>query len=87
MFSISTVASSTSMPIASASPPSVITLIVWPSAYRPIKPAAIDSGIEVDTISTLRQLPRNTSTITDTSTAAMTPSRITPLIAPRTNTD
>ena len=34
MFSISTVASSTRMPTASASPPSVITLSVWPSGLR-----------------------------------------------------
>ncbi len=30
MFSTSTVASSTSMPMASASPPSVMMLMVWP---------------------------------------------------------
>src|SRR2546425_9026166 len=47
MFSISTVASSTRMPTARASPPRVITLRVWPIALRTASDARIESGIEV----------------------------------------
>ena len=43
----STVALSTSRPIASARPPSVIRLIVLPVRNRPTMPAKIDSGIDV----------------------------------------
>ena len=50
MFSIVTVALSTSRPIASARPPSVIRLMVCPVRNRPTMPAKIDSGIEVETI-------------------------------------
>ena len=63
MFSISTVASSTRMPTASARPPSVMTLIVWPSRLRIESDVRIDSGIEMQTISVLRQLPRNSRII------------------------
>ncbi len=47
----------------------------------------IASGIEVQTITMLRQLPRNRPTISDTSSDEMIASRTTPPIAPRTNTD
>ena len=57
MFSISTVASSTRMPTASARPPSVMTLSVSPSAQRMMIDTRIDSGIETTTMSVLRQLP------------------------------
>ena len=71
MFSISTVASSTRMPTASAMPPSVITLIVWPIRLRMISEVRIESGIEMHTISVLRQLPRNSRIIRPVSTAAI----------------
>src|SRR3989442_9071930 len=58
MFSISTVASSTRMPTARASPPSVMTLSVWPIALRIASDVRIESGIDVITTSVLRQLPR-----------------------------
>ena len=58
-FSISTVASSTRIPTASARPPSVITLMVWPSKHKTISEVRIESGMERQTISVLRQLPRN----------------------------
>ena len=57
MFSIVTVALSTSRPIASARPPSVIRLMVWPVRNSPTTPAKIDSGIEIETITVFRQLP------------------------------
>jgi hypothetical protein len=67
MFSISTVASSTRMPTASAMPPSVMTFSVWPSAQRMMIDTRIDSGIEMQMISVLRQLPRNSRIISPVS--------------------
>ncbi len=87
MFSTATVASSTRMPVASASPPSVIRLMVLPVKYRQMIPANIEQGIEVTTTMVLRQLPRNTRIIRETSPAAMMASDATFLIAARTNTD
>ena len=63
MFSISTVASSTRMPTASARPPSVITFTVSFSRCRMASEVRIESGIEMQTISVLRQLPRNSRII------------------------
>ena len=87
MFSIATVASSTRMPTASARPPSVMMLMVSPSADRQMIEASIDSGIEIVMISVLRQVPRNSRIMSAVSAAAITPSRTTPLIAARTNSD
>ncbi len=87
MFSISTVASSTRMPTASASPPSVMMLIVSPSALSVMIEIRIDSGIETAMISVLRQLPRNTRIISAVRHAAMSASRSTPSIDARTNSD
>ena len=50
-------------------------------------PAKIDSGIEVETITVLRQLPRNTRIISDTRIDEMIASRTTFTTAARTNTD
>ena len=58
MFSIATVASSTRMPTASARPPSVMMLIVSPSALSTMIEQRIESGIETAMITVLRQLPR-----------------------------
>ena len=63
MFSISTVASSTRMPTASASPPNVITLTVSPNRPSTISEVRIDNGIEMQTIRVLRQLPRKSRII------------------------
>ena len=87
MFSIVTVALSTSRPIASASPPSVIRLMVWPVRNSPASPAKIDSGIDSETITVLRQLPRNTRIISETRIDEMIASWTTFSTAPRTNTD
>ncbi len=87
MLSIVTVASSTSMPTASAKPPRVMILSVSPMAdSAPIAPKT-DSGIEVVTIRVERQLPRKSRIIRLVSAAAMIPSRTTPWIDARTNTD
>ena len=87
MFSIVTVALSTSRPIASASPPSVMRLMVLPVRNSPMMPAKIDSGIDVETITVFRQLPRNIRISTETRIEEMTASRITFSTAARTNTD
>ena len=87
MFSIATVASSTRMPTASASPPSVMMLIVSPSALSTMIELRIDSGIETAMMTVLRQLPRKTRIISAVRQAAITASRSTPSIDARTNTD
>ena len=71
VFSISTVASSTRMPTASASPPSVITLMVCPVRLRTISETRIESGIEMQTMIVLRQLPRNSRIIRPVRQAAI----------------
>ena len=87
MLSMVTVASSTRMPTASASPPRVMILRVSPSAARQMIAPRIDSGIDTATITVERQLPRNNNIMILVSTAAMAPSNATPLIAARTNKD
>ena len=87
MFSIVTVASSTRMPTASARPPRVMMLIVWPSALRTAIELRIESGIETAMISVLRQLPRKSRIISAVRHAAITASRTTPEIAARTKID
>ena len=54
MFSTPTTASSTSSPMAMARPPSVITLIDWPSHWNTSAVTASDSGIAVSEISVVR---------------------------------
>ena len=75
------------MPTANASPPSVITLIVWPSRLRMQIEVRIESGIEIQTIRVLRQLPRNRRMTVPVRNAAIKVSRTTPAIAARTNSD
>ena len=87
MFSISTVASSTRMPTASARPPSVMTLMVSPSRFRTASEVRIESGMEMQTIIVLRQLPRNSRIIRPVRKAAMAASLSTPLMAARTKMD
>ncbi len=87
MFSIVTVASSTRMPTASASPPSVMMLMVSPSADRQAIEARIDKGIEIVMMRVLRQLPRNSRISRPVSAPAMQASRITPEMAECTKID
>ena len=75
IFSISTVASSTRMPTASASPPSVMMLMVSPSALRHSTLTRMDSGIEAAMISVLFQLPKNTRIMNAVRHAAISASR------------
>ena len=87
MFSISTVASSTSTPTASASPPSVMMFIVWPAAHSRHAPTARRSGIVATTISALRQSRRNSSTISAGEQRPSSPSITRFRIAPATYCD
>ncbi len=87
MFSITTVALSTSSPIASASPPSVIRLILLPVRNNPRMPANTDNGIVAETMTVFRQLPRNTRISTETRIDEMIASWTTFSTAARTNTD
>src|SRR3984957_4728855 len=87
VFSIVTVESSTRMPIASASPPSVMVLMVASRKYNTISEDRIDSGIEIITTSVDRQEPRNRMIISAVRTAAMAPSLSSPWIDALTNTD
>src|ERR1700730_1753602 len=58
MFSTSTVASSTRMPTARASPPRVMILMVSPKALSTMMELKIARGMEVAMMSVLLQLPR-----------------------------
>ena len=87
MFSISTVASSTRMPTASDSPPSVMTLSVLPSNPSTVMLVRIASGMLSTTMSVERQLPRKTRTMSAVRPAAMAASFTTPDTAARTNSD
>ena len=81
MFSMVTVASSTRMPTASASPPRVIMFKVWPVSHSPISADSTARGIEMAMMTVERQLPRNIRIIRLVRPAASVPSRTTPLTA------
>ena len=87
MFSTSTVASSTRMPTAKASPPRVMMLMVCPIALSVIMEVRIARGIEVAMMMVLRQLPRKVRIMNAVRQAAIRVSLTTPLIAPRTKID
>ena len=87
VFSISTVASSTRMPTASARPPSVIELRVCPMAENTMIDTRIASGMETRMTSVERHEPRKRRIIRPVSAAAISASRSTPFNAARTNTD
>src|SRR5580704_9948539 len=86
-FSIVTVASSTSRPTASANPPRLMMLMVWPRALRTAMEAKMDNGIEIAMITVLRQSPKKTRIISAVSRAAIAASRTTPLMESETKTD
>ena len=69
-FSITTIASSTTMPIASTMPNSVSMLIEKPSAVMPMKVPMIETGTARIGISVARRLCRNRNTTSTTSTSA-----------------
>ena len=75
------------MPTASAKPPNVMMLMVWPRKLSAITEVRIDSGIETAMMMVLRQLPRNSRIISAVRQAAITASRITPATAALTKID
>ena len=87
MFSTVIVATSTSRPIERLRPPSVMMLKEFPVILSPTIAQAIESGIEAQATSTLRQLPRKIRIMSETRSAAVRPSVTTLLTAARTNTD
>ena len=87
MFSIATVASSTRMPTARASPPRVMPLRVWPRARSTSRAATTDRGIETATMRVLRQLPRKSRIMAAVRQAAMSPSTSSPSMAASTKLD
>ena len=70
MFSTTTTAASTSMPMAIASPPRLIRLALWPVNRISRKVNSAASGSISDTTSAARSSPRNSSNSTTTSTVA-----------------
>ena len=60
MFSTSMIASSTSAPMAIASPPSVMLLMDRPASRRPRTAATSDSGMAMSVMPAARMLARNT---------------------------
>ena len=81
MFSMQTVASSTRMPTAKASPPRVIMLMVCPVSQSASTEPMKESGMLMTTIKALRQSRRNSSTIRPVSTAPRAPSNVRPPMA------
>ena len=87
MFSIVTVASSTRMPTASASPPSVMMFSVSPAADSAATEPGWRAGSTAAMMTVERHEPRNSRIIRLVSVAAIAPSLTTPEIAPFTNSD
>ena len=87
MFSISTVASSTKMPTASARPPSVMMLMVWPKLLRTMRETSTESGMETAMMRVLRQLPKKIRIMIAVRQAAISASTTTSLMAARTKMD
>ena len=78
IFSISTVASSTRIPTASARPPRVMMFMVWPRALSVMTEHRIERGMEMAMISVLRQLPRNSRIMAAVRQAAVSASVLRP---------
>ena len=74
VFSMVTVELSTRMPTASARPPRVMVLMVWPSAESTAIEVRIESGIDTMTTRVERHEPRNIRIISAVSAAAIAPS-------------
>jgi hypothetical protein len=71
-FSSTTMASSTTMPMASTSANRVSVLIEKPTSHRPAKAPISDTGTAIIGISVARQVCRNRNTTASTSSAAST---------------
>lgn len=72
--------------MARASPPSVMRFIDSPARKRPITETRMAMGMELQTITMPRQLPRKNRIMSDTSADASRASRSTSWIAARTKT-
>ena len=84
MFSITTIASSTTIPVASTIPKSVSVLIEKPNSFTKAKVPTSETGIVIVGISVLRQFCRNTYITSTTSAIASTSVSSTSLIDSRT---
>ena len=87
MFSSTTTELSISREKARARPPKIMVLIVLPPSDSAMKVASAESGMERNTASVARRLPRKTNIIIPVSTKPMAPSWIRFSIADLTNTD
>src|ERR1022692_3786495 len=85
-FSTTTMASSTTMPMASTKPNSDSVLIEKPKASSTAKVPITDTGTAINGISEARQLCRNTTTTSTTSAMASSKVVTTLLMESRTNT-
>ena len=81
MFSIATVDISTRMPIASASPPSVMMLTVWPVIQSATTAPINASGIFITTTKALRQSRKNRRITKPVRRAPNAPSIVSPAMA------
>ncbi len=85
-FSTTTMASSTTMPIASTSASSDTVLAEYPSSSMTAKAPMIDTGTAISGMRVVLSLPRNRNTTSATSTKASPSVRITSMIVEVTNT-
>ena len=85
-FSTTTMASSTTMPIASTRPNRVSVLIEKPSRYSTANVPTIDTGTAISGMIDARQVCRNRITTSTTSTIASSSVETTALIESRTKT-
>ena len=85
-FSTTTIASSTTMPIASTRPNSDSALMEKPNASISANVPTIDTGTAISGMMEARQVCRNTITTMTTSASASSSVSITALIESRTNT-
>ena len=81
MFSITTVALSTNIPIANPKPLRDIILIVCPHIEEQIIAKSTDNGIDIPIMKVERTLPKNINTISAVKIAASVPENITSRIA------
>ena len=85
MFSMTTIASSTTSPVASVSPKSVRVLIEKPNTFIRANVPISETGIVIAGISVVRQSWRNRKITTTTSTIAISSVMMTSLIDSLTN--
>ena len=87
MFSSTMTALSMRRENTSARPARIIELIELPPKYRTMSAVSAESGIDRNTATVARRLPRKINTISAVSTRPMPPSRRSVSMAPLTNAD